>query len=43
VLEVVDVLMVLRGGQLEMIGQQDAVYDHLKRVAGHGTAGGGTQ
>jgi ATP-binding cassette subfamily C exporter for protease/lipase len=39
VLEVVDALMVLRGGHLEMIGQQDAVYDHLKRVAGHGTSG----
>lgn len=33
VLEVVDVLMVLRSGQLEMIGPPQAVYDHLKSVA----------
>jgi len=33
VLEVVDALMVLRGGQLEMIGPPDAVYDHLKQTS----------
>lgn len=32
VLEVVDVLMVLRAGRLEMIGPPAAVYDHLKAV-----------
>lgn len=32
VLEVVDVLMVLRAGELEMIGPPEAVYDHLKNV-----------
>lgn len=33
VLEVVDALMVLRAGVLEMIGPPDAVYDHLKKSA----------
>ena len=33
VLEAVDMLMVLRAGQLEMIGPPDAVYEHLKESA----------
>jgi ATP-binding cassette subfamily C exporter for protease/lipase len=33
VLEVVDVLMVLRAGTLEMMGPPQAVYDHLKSAA----------
>jgi hypothetical protein len=33
VLEIVDALMVIRGGALEMIGPPEAVYDHLKRTA----------
>ena len=32
-LEIVDALMVIRGGALEMIGPPEAVYDHLKRTA----------
>lgn len=38
VLEVVDVLMVLRAGELEMIGPPDAVYDHLKKTVTEQTA-----
>lgn len=37
VLEVVDVLMLLRGGRLEMIGPPQTVYDHLKTVADKGS------
>jgi ATP-binding cassette subfamily C exporter for protease/lipase/ATP-binding cassette subfamily C protein EexD len=39
VLEVVDALMVLRRGQLEMIGPPDAVYDHLKQTSGRTSVG----
>jgi ATP-binding cassette, subfamily C, bacterial exporter for protease/lipase len=39
VLEVVDALMVLRGGQLEMIGPPDAVYEHLKQTSNRPSVG----